>query len=104
MDQINSDFNPIQAAIDWCGTISNLAKALGVTPQAVSFWRDGLRQLPADKCPLIERVTEGVVTCEMLRTDVDWAYIRCRCKAAAELAAPQQTPAQAAQEAVAVGV
>lgn len=53
-----------------------MARKLGVSPQAVCFWRDGRRRIPADKCPDIERGTEGRVTCESLRGDVDWAYLR----------------------------
>ena len=68
--------NPIQTAISTAGSITKFALALGVTPQAVCFWRDGKRQIPADKCPLIERITAGGVSCEMLRPDVDWGYIR----------------------------
>lgn len=68
--------NPIKDAITLAGSVTVLARSLGVTPQAVCFWRDGKRQVPADKCPLIERVTVGAVTCESLRPDVDWNYIR----------------------------
>ena len=68
--------NPIKDAITLVGNVTEFARALGVTPQAVCFWRDGNRKIPADKCPLIERVTGGVVTCEALRPDVDWSYIR----------------------------
>ena len=68
--------NPIKTAIDLFGSVTEFSRTLGVTPQAVCFWRDGKRQIPADKCPLIERVTKGVVTCESLRPDVEWAYIR----------------------------
>lgn len=49
---------------------------LNVTTQAVCFWRDGKRGLPADHCPAIERATNGAVRCEELRPDVDWAYLR----------------------------
>lgn len=68
--------NPIKDAITLVGSVTEFAHALGVTPQAVCFWRDGRRKIPADKCPLIERVTGGIVTCEALRPDVDWSYIR----------------------------
>ena len=53
-----------------------LARELGVTTQAVCFWRDGRRKTPAEKCPDIERVTGGAIRCEDLRPDVDWAYLR----------------------------
>jgi DNA-binding transcriptional regulator YdaS (Cro superfamily) len=74
----------IQAAIMHLGNATKLAKALDVTTQAVCFWRDGKREIPADKCPLIERVTDGKVRCEDLRPDVDWQYIRnSACRTAA---------------------
>lgn len=68
--------NPIQTAIEVVGNASKVAKALGVTPQAVCFWRDGDRQIPADKCPLIEEITGGKVRCEDMRPDINWGYIR----------------------------
>ena len=58
------------------GGPSRLARVLGVTVQAVCFWRDGSRRLPAEHCPSIERATGGIVRCEDLRPDVDWAYLR----------------------------
>lgn len=68
--------NPIQDAIQHMGNASRLAQALGVTTQAVCFWRDGERKIPADKCPDIERATQGVVRCEQLRPDVNWSVLR----------------------------
>lgn len=66
----------IQLAISILGGPSSAARILGVTPQAVCFWRDGKRKVPAGVCPAIERATKGVVRCEDLRPDVDWAYLR----------------------------
>lgn len=68
--------NMISVAISAVGSGSALAKQLGVTPQAVFFWRDGKRNIPAEVCPDIERITAGVVRCEDLRPDVDWAFVR----------------------------
>lgn len=68
--------NAIQDAILIFGSVTDMAKALGVTPQAVAFWRDGERKVPAGKAPLIERLTHGVIPCERLCPDVDWDYIR----------------------------
>lgn len=56
------------------GGNAELARLLGVSPQAVSNWkRDGV---PAEKCPLIERLTEGSVRCEELRPDIEWRVLR----------------------------
>lgn len=68
--------NSISKAIQVTGSASSLAAALKVTTQAVCFWRDGLRKLPADLCIQIEKTTSGAVRCEDLRPDVDWAYLR----------------------------
>lgn len=58
------------------GLASDLARALGVTPTVVSHWASGERPIPPARCPSIERATSGAVTCEELRPDVDWAFIR----------------------------
>ncbi len=58
------------------GGVTGLAKALGVTPPTVSQWKKGVRQVPADRCPDIERTTSGRIRCEDLRPDVDWEYLR----------------------------
>jgi len=66
----------IQKAMAILGGPTKAAVILHVTPQAVCFWRDGKRRLPAEHCPAIERATHGAVRCESLRPDVDWAYLR----------------------------
>jgi DNA-binding transcriptional regulator YdaS (Cro superfamily) len=48
----------------------------GISKGAVSQWKLPGRQVPAEHCPVIERLTEGEVRCEDLRPDVDWAYVR----------------------------
>lgn len=68
--------NHVQRAIDHQGSIAALARGLKVTSQAVCFWRDGKRTIPAEKCIEIERLTSRTVRCEDLRPDADWAYLR----------------------------
>jgi len=58
------------------GGLSALARLLGVAPPTVSQWASGVRPVPAERCPAIERATGGAVTCEELRPDVDWQFIR----------------------------
>jgi DNA-binding transcriptional regulator YdaS (Cro superfamily) len=58
----------LQKAIELLGSQVALAKALGVTPMAVSQWKD--RGIPAERCPDIERVTNGAVRREDLRPDL----------------------------------
>lgn len=67
---------PFSDAIQLAGGISKIAQTLGVSVQAVYFWRAGSRQLPAEHCPVIERMTGGQIRCEDLRPDVDWGYLR----------------------------
>lgn len=57
-----------------------LATALGVTPGVVSQWLSGLRPVPSDRCPDIERETRGAVRCEELRPDVAWGVLRAPAK------------------------
>lgn len=51
-----------------------IARLFGISVQAVSKWVK--KQVPAERCPEIEKATNGAVTCEDLRPDVDWAYLR----------------------------
>lgn len=53
-----------------------LATAIGVSPVIISQWKTGARPVPAERCPAIEKATNGAVRCEDLRPDVDWAYLR----------------------------
>lgn len=58
------------------GRQSALARAVGVDSQLVWQWARGVRQVPADRCPAIERATAGVVRCEDLRPDIEWGVLR----------------------------
>jgi DNA-binding transcriptional regulator YdaS (Cro superfamily) len=65
----------LEKAYQVAGSQTTLARAIGVVPQVVNNWhRRG--NVPAEYCPRIERATHGVVRCEELRPDVDWAYLR----------------------------
>ena len=55
--------------------LSNLA-AEPVSQARVWNWLNRDKKAPAEVCPLIERLTK--VTCERLRPDVDWAYLRAK--------------------------
>lgn len=62
-------------------TMENLGAQLGdgISKGAVSQWKLDGRQVPAEYCPTIERLTDGEVRCEDLRPDIaDWAYLRKR--------------------------
>lgn len=58
------------------GALARLSEEIGIKPPIVSFWVSGQRQVPAERCPEIERITNGQVTCEELRPDVNWAVLR----------------------------
>lgn len=57
-------------------TQSGLAESLGVTVTQVHHWAHGDRPVPASRCPDIELATNSMVTCEELRPDVNWPYLR----------------------------
>jgi len=62
-----------ERACDLVGA-ANLARSLGVTPQAVNAWKKGERPVPVERCVEIEHATDGAVTRRDLRPD-DWERI-----------------------------
>jgi DNA-binding transcriptional regulator YdaS (Cro superfamily) len=68
--------NAIDRAISICGGQSSMARAVGVSAQAISFWQRGARRPDVGSCIKIEQATGGGVRCEDLRDDIDWAYLR----------------------------
>lgn len=68
--------NTITKAVELLGGPIAAARALAVTPQAISFWVNGKRTPSLEACIAIERATSGAVTVERLRPDIDWAVIR----------------------------
>jgi DNA-binding transcriptional regulator YdaS (Cro superfamily) len=67
--------NALQRVFSLCGGQTALAKKLGIRQSAVGNWAIRGR-VPAERCPDVERLVNGAVTCEELRPDVDWAYLR----------------------------
>lgn len=49
-----------------------IARMLGIKAPSVIGWNG---RPPPDRCPAIERATEGRVTCEELRPDVCWQRV-----------------------------
>jgi len=41
---------------------ASLAKKLSISPSLVSQWRSGVRPIPFERCPEIEKATAGMVT------------------------------------------
>ncbi|MEI7216245.1 helix-turn-helix domain-containing protein [Pectobacterium carotovorum] len=58
------------------GGQASMARLLGVSAPTINQWVNGVRPIPAERCLEIEKITQGKVTCEELRPDVDWAYLR----------------------------
>ena len=52
-----------------------IASAISVHPVMISQWASGTKKVPADRCPAVERATDGKVTCEELRPDITWTRI-----------------------------
>jgi DNA-binding transcriptional regulator YdaS (Cro superfamily) len=73
-------------AIGFFGSQTALAKHIGVSPQAVQQWVQR-NIIPAEHCPVIERLTDGKVRCEDLNPEIDWAFLRTTCK-------PELTPVE----------
>lgn len=72
--------------LDKAGVRAAIAKATGVSPQAVSNWKT--REVPIDHCAAIEKASKGAVTRQELRPN-DWQRIW------PELAKPRKTKAVA---------
>lgn len=68
--------SPLDEVVALGVSMQSLAVHLGVTKGAVSQWKLPGRRIPAEHCPSIEKLVNGQVRCEVLRPDVDWAYLR----------------------------
>jgi DNA-binding transcriptional regulator YdaS (Cro superfamily) len=66
----------IKTACEKVGGITAMANHLGITVGAVHQWTKGTKRVPAERCPVIEALTEGAVRVEELRPDVEWHHIR----------------------------
>lgn len=59
--------------IDQLGGPSAVARIVGVKAPSVIEWRR--RGIPPERCPAIERATQGAMHVETLRPDVAWSRI-----------------------------
>jgi len=69
-----SAMNQIEAAIEAAGGPSRVAKELGVSVQAVCFWRDGKREIPPEHLAILEGLCGGAVRRWHMRPK-DWHLI-----------------------------
>lgn len=66
----------IDTAIAHFGSLSEMARQLGLSGYTViQQWKLAGR-VPAEHCPKIERLLNGKVRCEALNNRVDWTYLR----------------------------
>lgn len=72
-DAIVSNMN-INTYLSTVETAASLARKLSISPVLISQWKNGTRPVPIERCPDIERATNGAVTRKDLRPD-DWARI-----------------------------
>lgn len=70
------NYEGIEKACHILGGQTALARLMGVATPTVNQWVKQKRPVPIERCPAIERATNGAVRCEDLRPDVDWAYLR----------------------------
>lgn len=89
--------SPIARAIDLLGSANALAQQLNVSAAAVGQWKSGERRVPAERCPEIERATDGKVRCEELRPDVAWDVLRMQAGQVPELIGTEGAPALPAE-------
>lgn len=76
-DPVEASEHAVDRSVRLIGTtLTDLAQKLGVSKGAVGQWKEIGRVVPAEHCPVIERLTEGRVRCEELNPKVDWAYLR----------------------------
>jgi DNA-binding transcriptional regulator YdaS (Cro superfamily) len=66
----------LKIAIESAGSQSELGRLLGVSRSFIYQMAIGMKPVPAELCPKIERATHGAVRCEDLRPDVDWVVLR----------------------------
>lgn len=73
---MKKDKPALKDACSLLGGQASMARMLGVSPPTINQWVNGVRPVPAERCLEIEKITQGKVTCEELRPDVDWKYLR----------------------------
>lgn len=74
--------SPIERAIALMGGVAETVRTLGLNGHATVYQWTKTR-VPAERCPAIERATNGLVRCEELRPDVAWDVLRNTEKTAA---------------------
>lgn len=68
---IGVNMKTLEKAINIVGSVTELAKMLGISQSAVSNWK-ARGFVPLDFCQPIEIATKSKVRCEEIRSDVTW--------------------------------
>lgn len=55
---------------------NKFCKRIGMSPSLLWQIAEGKRPIPERYCPVIERETNRKVSCEEMRPEIDWAYLR----------------------------
>lgn len=76
--EVKPETEKVRQAVQKLGGQTNTARLLGVTVPTVHEWVKGVRRVPDRHCPTLERLTDGLVICEDIRPDIDWAFVRGR--------------------------
>lgn len=74
--KFNKQIPHIKRAIEIAGSPALLAADAGVCVALTYAWADGSRGVNPGFCPSIERATNRLVTCEQIRPEVEWSFIR----------------------------
>ena len=62
--RIRADFNCLDRAIDYFGTIAELARAVDVSAPNVHYWKTHTGLIPADRALRIHELTDGFIDME----------------------------------------
>jgi DNA-binding transcriptional regulator YdaS (Cro superfamily) len=60
------------------GGSAAVGRYLGIRSQAISLWIRTDR-IPAERVPSLVRMSNGLVSANTMRPDVDWDAIACKC-------------------------
>lgn len=72
---MSTESTALNQAITAMGGVAATVRALGLNGHATVYqWAKN--RVPAERCPAIEKATNGLVRCEDLRPDVEWGVLR----------------------------
>lgn len=65
--------HPMSDVLSRLGGPAVVARIVGCQPPSVIEWRK--RGIPPDRCPQLERASNGAVQCEEMRPDLHWVRV-----------------------------